>query len=99
MGFSERGLVLASSSSADTIPADVPSSSSLCCIVGVARLFPVAAFCLSSYSNEVALSPKRGASCLIGSQPTVLPAVRANAEPEEGVLPADDRFGGTESAR
>ena len=44
----EIGLALAISSKADTIPAAVPSSSSLCCIVMFARLPRVTAFFLSS---------------------------------------------------
>ena len=98
MDLSVKGLDLAISSSADTIPADVPSSSSLCCIVGFARPVPVDAFFLSSH-NAVDVSPKCSASYLIGSQLTVLPAGRGDAEAEEGGLPADDRFGGTEAVR
>ncbi|CAN0078276.1 unnamed protein product, partial [Laminaria digitata] len=72
--LSERGLVLTASSNADTIPADVPSSSSLCSIERLALPVPVAvSFLPSQYALET--SPKCGASCLIGSQPTAAPAV------------------------
>ena len=61
MDLSEGGLILAISSNADTIPADVLSSSSLCCMVRFARPVSVATFFLPSF-NAVEVSPKCGAS-------------------------------------
>lgn len=98
VGLSERGLAVAISSNADTIPADVPSSSCLCCIIGFARPVPVAVLVLSSHNTDEGY-PKCGASYVIGSQPTASPDVGRAAEAEGAGLADDDRFGGTGAAR
>ena len=92
------GLLLAMSGNVKTIPVVVPSSSSLCCIAMLALSASAASFFLPS-QNAVEASPKRGASYLIGSQSTALPAVTGAIEAKEAGLPAGDRLGGVEAER